>query len=223
MKPVSKTPELANIVGILGIATLAGLLFVKIADTAHTAPPVKLTQANTKLAVNAPVSGKAGWKELNPAQQKALLPLQSQWDKLDEKNKAKWLKIANRYASLAPEEQKRFHKRMETWAQLSPEQKQIARLHYSQAKKLEATQKTKQWELYQQLPVEQKQLLASGVPPQFAKVPSPKPLADTINTATVESASASATEQSAASSSLSADLEARSAPGYQSDLPGVGK
>ena len=227
MKPVSKTPELAStsaIVGILGIATLAGLLYVTITDTAHTAAPIKLTQASTKLAGNTPASGKAGWSQLNPAQQKALLPLQLQWDKLDEKDKAKWLKIANRYASLTLEEQKRFHKRMESWAQLSPEQKQIARLNYSQAKKLEATQKSKQWEAYQQLPAEQKQLLASGVPPQFAKVPSPKPLTDTINTALESNpASASVTEQSAASASIGADLDARSTPGFQADLTGVGK
>ncbi|WP_170133683.1 DUF3106 domain-containing protein [Undibacterium pigrum] len=228
MKPVSKIPELASIVGALGIATLAGILYFKIADTAHTAAAGKLAQAKAsqmKPGIAAtPLSGKPGWKELNASQQKALLPLQAHWETLDEKSRAKWLGIANRYVSLNPDEQKRIQKRMEAWAQLSPEQKQIARLNYSQAKKLEAAQKSRQWEAYQQLPAEQKQLLASGVPAQFAKLPSPKPLADTINTALESSAaSASVAEQSAASASQGADQDARTAPAFQADWPMTGK
>ncbi|MES2041860.1 MAG: DUF3106 domain-containing protein [Pseudomonadota bacterium] len=234
MKPVNKTIELTSlsglvgVVGITGIAALAGLLFFNINEATHA---TVASQQASNVAKQAPgnikpasrLLGKSDWKQLNAAQQQVLLPLLSQWDKLDDKNKAKWVTIADRYVSLKPEEQKRIQKRMELWAQLSPEQKQIARLNYSQAKKIEATQKTKQWELYQQLPAEKKQLLANGVPYQLATLQTPKNLADTITTASTENTAASATEQTSVSASVAADVEVSASPASNGDLPMVVK
>ena len=154
MKPVNNTIELAglsNIVGIAGIAALAGLLFFNMNETTQATIASRQASSATKVAASntKPASrllGKSDWKQLSSAQQQVLLPLLSQWDKLDDKNKAKWVTIADRYVSLKPEEQKRIQKRMELWAQLSPEQKQIARLHYSQTKKIETAQKSRQWD-----------------------------------------------------------------------------
>lgn len=226
MKPVNKTIDLASIGAVAGIAALAGLLLFNIHETRQAvvaslqaSNAVKLAAGNAKPASR--LVGKSDWKQLNAAQQQVLLPLLSQWDKLDDKNKAKWVTIADRYVSLKPEEQKRIQKRMELWAQLSPEQKQIARLNYSQAKKIEAAQKTKQWELYQQLPAEKKQLLANGVPFQLATVQTQKTLADTITTASTENTAASATEQTSVSASVAADVEVSASPASNGELPVV--
>lgn len=231
MKPVKKTMDMASFGAIAGIAALAGLLLFNINETTQaTAASQQATNVTnaTKLAAGktkpaSRLAGKSDWKQLSAAQQQTLLPLFAQWDKLDDKNKAKWITIADRYISLKPEEQKRIQKRMELWAQLSPEQKQIARLNYSQAKKIEATQKTRQWELYQQLPAEKKQLLANGVPYQLATLQTPKNLADTITTASTENAAASAAEQTAVSASVAADVEVSASPASNGDLPVVVK
>jgi hypothetical protein len=207
----------------VSVAVLTGLLLSNIheskkaANAGQQASNAARLAAGNKLAAH--LASKSGWGQLTAAQQKTLSPLLPEWDKFDEKNKAKWVTIANRYPNLKPEEQKRIQKRMEQWAQLSPEQKQIARLNYAQTKKIEAAQKTRQWELYQQLPAEKKQLLASGVPFQLATVPAPKPLADTITTASTENVAASATEQSSASASQAADLEVTASPASRGDLP----
>lgn len=224
MKPVNNTIDVASLSAIVGITALTGLLLFNIHETRQAAVAGLQASTAAKMAAgNArPASrlvGKAEWSQLSAAQQKTLSPLLSQWSKLDDKNKAKWITIADRYPGLKPEEQKRIQKRMEQWAQLSPEQKQIARLNYAQTKKIEAAQKTRQWELYQQLPAEKKQLLASGVPFQLATVPAPKPLADTITAASTENVAASATEQSSASASQAADLEVTASPASRGDLP----
>lgn len=228
MKPVNKTIDLASIGAVAGIAALAGLLLFNIHETRQAAVAslqasnaAKLAAGNAKPAPR--LIGKSDWKQLSAAQQKTLSPLMSQWDKLDARNKAKWVTIADRYASLKPEEQKRMQRRMELWAQLSPEQKQIARLHYSQAKKIEATQKNKQWELYQQLPAEKKQLLANGAPFQFVTSQTPKTLANNITTASAENAITPAAEQTSASGSVTSNVEVSASPASNGDLPVVVK
>lgn len=126
-------------------------------EAAHGAAPAKAA------------AGKAGapnplvkplWQDLTPAQQVALAPLQSEWDKLTGMRKKKWLDIASRYASMKPEEQDRMHERMEEWVKLTPEQRSQARRNFARAQKLDPSQKSAQWEEYQQLPDEQKKELA---------------------------------------------------------------
>lgn len=221
MKPANHSTGLITLSGLVCVSVLTGLAYFKVQTIAQTAAsPQMQASARPLPATTKPViAGKQTWKELSTTQKKVLQPLQAEWDRIDGLNQAKWLQIANRFVSLKPDEQKRIQKRMELWAALSPEQKQIARLNYSRTKKIETAQKTKQWELYQQLPVEKKQLLASGVPFQLAGVQSPKMLADTISTANAENAAASATEQASASASLTSDVEVSASPANPSDLP----
>jgi len=101
------------------------------------------------------------WSELTPAQQQALAPLASEWDKLGGFRKHKWLVIGNRFASMKPAEQRRLQERMRTWAKLTPEQRRLARESYARSKKLNQAQKSAQWRKYQQLPEEQKRKLAA--------------------------------------------------------------
>jgi hypothetical protein len=115
------------------------------------------------------------WTELTPAQQQALAPLASEWNKLDSNHKTKWLAIGKKYASLSPELQQRMHQNMTDWAKLTPEQHSIARDSYARAKKLNPEQKNEQWQQYQQLPEEQKQKLAADAAAKkhVANLPNP--------------------------------------------------
>lgn len=101
------------------------------------------------------------WSDLTPAQQQALAPLASDWDKLDAFRKQKWLVIANKFHSMKPEEQQRVQNRMRDWAKLTPAQRRAAREAYARAKKLNADQKSAKWQQYQNLPEEEKKRLAA--------------------------------------------------------------
>lgn len=122
-----------------------------------------------------PIATKPLWTDLTPAQQQALAPLASEWDKLDSFRKNKWLAIGNKYAAMKPDEQQRLQERMREWAKLTPEQRRIARESYARAKKLNPDQKSAQWEQYQQLPEDQKKKLAANAASkkQVATLPSP--------------------------------------------------
>jgi hypothetical protein len=101
------------------------------------------------------------WATLSRPQQVALEPLAGEWDRMEGVRKQKWLEIANRFASMKPDEQGRVHERMREWVKLTPEQRRVARENYTLSKKIDATQKSEQWEKYQQLPEEQKKQLAA--------------------------------------------------------------
>ncbi|WLI87539.1 DUF3106 domain-containing protein [Massilia sp. R2A-15] len=101
------------------------------------------------------------WASLSPAQKVALEPLAVEWDKMEGVRKHKWLEIANRFSSMKPDEQARMHEKMREWVQMTPEQRRLVRENYTRAKRIDATQKSEQWEKYQQLPEEQKQKLAA--------------------------------------------------------------
>lgn len=102
------------------------------------------------------------WTELTPAQQQALAPLAVEWDKVDALRKKKWLEIGNKFASMKPDEQQRMQERMREWIKLTPEQRRVARESYARTKKLNADQKSAQWQQYQQLPEDQKKKLAAA-------------------------------------------------------------
>ena len=114
------------------------------------------------------------WSELTKPQQLALEPLAADWDKMEGQRKAKYLAIAKRYATMKPDEQQRVHDRMRDWVKLTPEQRVVARENYARVKKIDPTQKSAQWEQYQQLPEEQKKKLAAdaAVKKQVANLPS---------------------------------------------------
>lgn len=156
------------------------------------AAPVAAAPASAPSAAKAHSAGRAAtpkspaksadkplWAELTHSQQEALQPLgAAEWDQLESLRKHKWLDIANRYSSMKPDEQQRVHERMREWVKLSPEQRRVARENYARSKKIEASQKSAQWEQYQQLPEDEKRRLANAATlaaarRQLAKLPGP--------------------------------------------------
>lgn len=107
-----------------------------------------------------PLPGKPMWKDLSPPQQVALDPLKGEWDRMETMRKQKWLDIANRYASMKPDEQLRMQERMRDWTRLTPDERRLARENYTLSKKIDKSQKSAEWEKYQQLPEEEKKKLA---------------------------------------------------------------
>lgn len=155
--------------GLLTCAALAGL--------AAVAVPVMTRQFTSSEATPAPAVAKPAakavepdtrprWNELTPTQQTALAPLAAEWNKIEVFRKKKWLEIGNRYVGMNSEEQARIQERMRDWAKLTPEERRVAREIYTRTKKLDASQKSAQWQEYQQLPDEQKKKLAESTPPK---------------------------------------------------------
>ena len=70
------------------------------------------------------------WQQLQPSQQIALKPLQSQWNTLPSKLQNHLLVASNGYAKLTPVQQQRFQVRLEKWSKLTPEQRKLAREKY---------------------------------------------------------------------------------------------
>jgi hypothetical protein len=126
-------------------------------------PAAPSSEAPVKAAPKQQAVTKPLWTELTPAEQQALAPLASEWDKLNSVRKNKWLAIGKKFPSMKPDEQQRIQERMRDWVKLSPEQRRVARESYSRAKKLNPDQKSAQWQQYQQLPEEQKKKLAADV------------------------------------------------------------
>lgn len=115
------------------------------------------------------------WKDLTPAQQKALEPLAGEWDTMEPIRKQKWLGIGKRYASMKPDEQARVQERMREWVRMTPEERRQVRQNFARAQKLDPSEKSTQWESYQQLTDEQKKALAAKSPAkkQLANLPTP--------------------------------------------------
>jgi len=137
-------------------------------------PPVAAGAAVNAATLAAKPDIRPLWAELTPIQQKVLAPLALEWNKLDTNHKLKWLAITAKYATMTPEQQNRLEKNISDWANMTPEQHRLARQSYARAKKLDAEQKTAQWQQYQQLPEEQKQRLAADAKEKkhIANVPS---------------------------------------------------
>ena len=124
--------------------------------TSLTLAPPALAEASAPAALDKPL-----WKELTRPQHAALEPLATEWDAMDGARKVKWLEIANRYSPMKPDEQQRVHERMRDWLKLTPEERRLARENYTLTKQLGKSDKSAQWQQYQQLPEEEKRRLAA--------------------------------------------------------------
>lgn len=141
------------------------LIVVIIAGSAFTASIEVAASTGSNTAVNTAKSAiipatKPSWVELPSAQQQSLAPLSSEWDKFDVAQKKKWLAIGRKFPKMTFDEQQRVQKRMREWVKLTPEQRHLARENYTLTKKLDSTQKTTQWQNYQQLSDDHKKKLA---------------------------------------------------------------
>ena len=108
-----------------------------------------------------PIAVGPAWSELSADQQKILAPLSPSWDTLESARKRKWIALAQTYPQLAPAEQAKLQGRMAEWAALSPRERALARLNYSETKRVPASDRAANWDAYQALPDEDKQKLAA--------------------------------------------------------------
>lgn len=124
--------------------------------------PLAAAKPKTPTPSTAAVSpSKPDWKELTPAQQGSLQPLQSGWDSFSEGHKRKWIAIAQNYATLPSAEQNKLHSRMREWASLSAREREQARLNFAETSRLTPAEKAANWQAYQALSPEEKQKLAA--------------------------------------------------------------
>jgi hypothetical protein len=124
--------------------------------------PLGLTsEVRAQVASGQNIPGSRTWTSLTPAQQTALQPLQDSWPTIDGVHKKKWVEIAEKFPNITASEQARIQGRMAHWAQLSPSERWQTRLNYLQAQRIEASQRSTQWEAYQALSPEQREHLAA--------------------------------------------------------------
>ncbi len=114
----------------------------------------------------AEVSAGPGWETLNTRQKLALYPLAERWSLISEIQKRRWLALAVNFPDLPEEEQAKLHSRMTEWASLSSQQRSQARLNYANTNRLAKDDKLAQWEAYQALTAEERDLLAAKAPPK---------------------------------------------------------
>lgn len=153
-------------------------------STSNESQTVSAPKVSGNLTASPQPAARPLWHELTPAQQQALAPLASEWNKLDSFRKNKWLAIGNKFTKMTPDEQQRIQERMRDWVTLTPEQRRVARESYVRTKKLDSDQKSAHWEKYQQLSDEQKKKLAAGATAKkpVATLPSPATRGNTGNT-----------------------------------------
>ncbi len=134
------------------------------ASAAHVAKaPAAAKPAPAKPAPAKPAAtDKLQWKDLSPAQQSALEPLVTEWDRMGNVQKQKWLTMSKRFATMKPDEQQRMHERMRDWVRLTPEQRTLARENYTRTRQIDKSSKSEKWQQYQQLPEEEKKKLAAA-------------------------------------------------------------
>lgn len=145
------------------LKTLSGLWLLLALSVNQVAADTGAAQRSQMLPIVKPDDMPA-WHKLSDSRQRALAPLQEEWNGLDAKRKKKWLVIADKFDTMTPEQQTRAQSRMRDWVALKPEQRRLVRESYLQSKKLNPEQKSAKWERYQQLSDEEKQKLAASVP-----------------------------------------------------------
>jgi len=102
------------------------------------------------------------WEGLNPAQQKILAPLESDWDYMLPDSRKKWTQVANIYPKMSTQDQDRLQSRMAGWSNLSQKERRLARENYLASLKFPAEKKAEAWSAYQKLSDEQKKKLAES-------------------------------------------------------------
>jgi hypothetical protein len=154
-----------KMVATAATVVLSGALLM----SANAQAPVAAPTAPAKPAVKSKPLDKPLWNSLTASQKAALAPIADEWDQADGVRKQKWLEIANRFASMKPDEQARVHERMRDLFKMTPEERRVVRENYTRAKKIDPSQKSEEWEKYQQLPEEKRKQLAEDAASARAK------------------------------------------------------
>ena len=166
------------------------------------------------------------WSELSQSQQEALQPLASEWDTFEHLRKQKYLNMAKLYSSMTADEQQRMHEKMRDWIKMTPAQREVVRENYTRSKKIESSNKSAQWEQYQQLPEEQKQKLAAeaAVKKRVVNLPSPsqakvKPIAPIKSAAAPSAPALAQTPAASAAATAAPGGPATAAPAAATPVP----
>jgi hypothetical protein len=124
-----------------------------------------------------PVSPAPSWAGLLEPERQILQPLAGVWDSLSPAHQRKWLSMVKNYNHLKPADQSKLRERMTQWALLTPKERQLARLNFAESKKLNAGERSSNWENYQALTDAERSALAKLKPssPTGAAI-APKPI-----------------------------------------------
>lgn len=173
-------PQHASLLFAIGLAVNANVVSSLLATQvwAQTTSSGELRPEPTSQSVTPPLSKPSGthgktstntrdkksisdWASLNPAQQKILAPLESDWLSMTIESRQKWAKLANLYPKIGAAEQERLQTRMLEWAKLTQKDRRLARDNYLSSLQFPNDKKNEAWQAYQQLPDEEKQKLAA--------------------------------------------------------------
>jgi Protein of unknown function (DUF3106) len=146
------------LVAVLGLAT---------AHASHSQDIAAPVRAASKPAPAAAEQG-VKWRELKPAQQATLKPLEREWAVISSPHKQKWLELSTRFPSMTAPEQARVQERMAEWARLTSQERSQARLNFQDAKQLSPQDRQQRWDAYQALSPEQRQQFAARAAPASA-------------------------------------------------------
>ncbi len=97
------------------------------------------------------------WAELKAEEQRALAPMQREWDTMSDPQKKKWRAVAEKQKNLPPEQQLKVQDRMQNWSKLSPDERRKARAGYEEMKQLPPDKRAaapQKWDEYRNLPPE---------------------------------------------------------------------
>jgi hypothetical protein len=141
------------------VVTLLLAVCAASAALAQSAPPAARPVPPPPNRAPAAESG-VRWKELTPAQQTALKPLERDWSGIESAHKQKWVELSGQITKMPPPERERIQTRMTEWAKLTPIERGRARLNFEEAKQAAPQDRQARWAAYQQLAPEQKRELA---------------------------------------------------------------
>jgi hypothetical protein len=99
------------------------------------------------------------WVDLTDEQQQALAPFAPEWNTWPKAEKKSWVALADKLPSMSPERQEKARRRILEWANLTPEQRRVARANYRLAKERPAQKRVEEWNNYQSLTQEQREVL----------------------------------------------------------------
>ncbi len=133
----------------------------KLPVAAMAAPVASSTRAPTKATVEQGVR----WRDLKPAQQGLLKPLEPDWSRIDAQQKQKWLTVADGFPRFSAAEQGRVQARMADWAKLTPQERGRARMNFQEATQVPSLDRQARWDAYQALSPEEKRQLAARAAP----------------------------------------------------------
>lgn len=146
---------------------LTALALVLVAAVSFGGPPAQAQSLVSSAGAPTKLPAEQGprWRDLKPAQQAALQPLQQEWSLIEANRKQTWLELAGRFPSMSPVDQSRVQDRMAAWVRMTPQQRGEARLRFQEFKQLPPQDRQARWDAYQALSPEAKEQLATRAVP----------------------------------------------------------